>query len=30
MFCANIYGLSNEGMVILQLFRWKLSHKGSL
>jgi len=26
-FCANIYGLLNRGMVILQLCRWKFSHK---
>ena len=30
MFHANIYGLLDGGMVIIQLHRWKFSHKGTL
>jgi len=30
MVCANIYEPLNRGMVVLQLCRWKFSHKETL
>jgi len=30
MFCVNIYGLLDRKIVIVQLCRWKFSHKETL
>jgi len=30
MFCANIYGQLDGGIVMLQLCHWKFSHKETL